>query len=122
MKNRPHTSLDRIAPGDLATVVHVSGDDPIARRLSDLGFWPGTLVRTIRRAPLGDPAQYFLRGYRLALRKDEAARIIVEAVAKESEAESRMAAPPGRAAGLGGMLRAFLGLSRPEPRRVGGLR
>lgn len=82
MKTVGSTSLDHVAPGNVVTVLRVDGDDPIARRLTDLGFWPGTLVRAVRRAPFGDPAQYFIRGYRLALRRNEASRIVVEA--KES--------------------------------------
>lgn len=40
----------------------------IARRLADLGFVPGTGVFVVRRAPLGDPVELDLRGYRLCLR------------------------------------------------------
>lgn len=73
------TSLDKLPPGAVARVLRLLGDDPIARRLSDLGFWPGTDVHVVRRAPLGDPVQYALRGYQLALRRAEAGRVIVEA-------------------------------------------
>ncbi len=74
---RPMT-LDRICPGDLARVVDVIGDDPLAHRLRALGFWPGTKVRVVRRAPWGDPTQYALRGFRVALRREEALRVAVE--------------------------------------------
>lgn len=40
----------------------------IPRRLQDLGFVPGTEVIVRRRAPLGDPVEVELRGYRLCLR------------------------------------------------------
>jgi ferrous iron transport protein A len=40
----------------------------IARRLGDLGFVPGTEITVVRRAPLGDPVELDLRGYRLCLR------------------------------------------------------
>ena len=40
--------------------------------LLDLGFTPGTAIRGLRRAPLGDPSLYELRGMRLCLRRAEA--------------------------------------------------
>lgn len=62
----------------MGAVVRIDGDDAIARRLADLGFWPGTEVELVRRAPFGDPIQLSLRGFRLALRKAEARRVVVE--------------------------------------------
>ncbi len=73
----PTTTLDAIRPGGSAEVVSVLGDDTLARRLADFGFWPGTVVSVLRRAPMGDPTQYRLRGYRVALRRGEAARVEV---------------------------------------------
>ena len=70
-------TLDRKRPGTVVSVAHVAGDDAIARRLVDLGFRPGTEVLVERLAPLGDPIQYRLHGYRLALRRSEARRVFV---------------------------------------------
>lgn len=72
------TTLDRLSPKDTAAVVRVDGDDAVTRRLVDLGFWPGTEVSFVRKAPLGDPIEFALRGFRLALRRGEAARVVVE--------------------------------------------
>ncbi|NUN14636.1 MAG: ferrous iron transport protein A [Myxococcales bacterium] len=69
--------LDELAPGKQACVIDVLGDDHVSSRLVELGFWPGTLIEAIRRAPLGDPTEYYLRGYRLALRRNEAHRVRV---------------------------------------------
>ncbi len=71
-------TLDRLLPGERGEVRRVSGDDAVARRLGDLGLWPGTPIEVIRRAPFGDPTQYRLRGFRLALRRDEAQRVLIE--------------------------------------------
>ena len=70
-------SLAELTPGSEAVVTAVDGDGAIGRRLLDLGFVPGTVVRVVRRAPLGDPVEYELRGARLCLRRSEAARIRV---------------------------------------------
>lgn len=69
--------LADLHPGEAGFVVAVEGDDAIGRRLLDLGLLPGTAISVVRRAPLGDPVVYELRGYRLCLRRGEAARISV---------------------------------------------
>ncbi len=73
-------SLARLAPGQCAEVKAVDGSSPIGRRLLELGFRPGTRLRVIRRAPLGDPTTYELRGSRFCLRRSEAERISVAPV------------------------------------------
>jgi Fe2+ transport system protein FeoA len=68
-------TLDRLAVGQDGVIVEIDARDPVGRRLADLGLVPKTRVRAIRRAPLGDPTVYELRGYRLCLRRGEAARV-----------------------------------------------
>lgn len=52
--------------------------DPIARRLRDLGFVAGEVVRVVARAPLGgDPLLVQVGSTRFALRLREAARVNV---------------------------------------------
>lgn len=63
-------------------VVHAVDDahgaDPIARRLRDLGFVPGEVLRVVARAPLGgDPMLIQIGSTRFALRRQEAARVRV---------------------------------------------
>jgi len=70
-------TLDLPQCGERAIVTGVTGGDAIARRLVDLGFRPGTEVYVERVAPFGDPIQYRLHGYRLALRKSEARRVLI---------------------------------------------
>jgi ferrous iron transport protein A len=65
-------------------VAAVASETGIGRRLLDLGFVPGTQVRVVRRAPLGDPLEFELRGYRLSLRKTEAAHIEIESLSSDS--------------------------------------
>ena len=84
--------LDDLRPGQTGEVHAVEAGTTLARRLADLGFCPGTPVRVVRRAPLGDPVLYELRGYRIALRRREARRIRVRArtaEALETGAEGR---------------------------------
>ncbi len=69
--------LTGLAPGGTATVVSVEDGGPVGRRLLELGLLPGTIVRALRHAPLGDPGVYELRGYRLCLRRSETDRVVV---------------------------------------------
>lgn len=56
----------------------VSGRDPIARRLGDLGFVAGEPVRVVARGPIGgDPLLVQIGHTRFALRRGEAARVEV---------------------------------------------
>ena len=59
-------------------VASLVGPEDACYRLLDLGFTPGAEVKVVQAAPLGEPLVVALRGTKLALRKDEAAWIIVE--------------------------------------------
>lgn len=61
-------ALTALRPGQVARLVAPAPGTDIPRRLQDLGFVPGTPVAVVRRAPLGDPVEVELRGYRLCLR------------------------------------------------------
>lgn len=71
------TSLRELAVGSTAHVETVSGSDPTTERLLELGITPGVKVRVVGTAPLGCPVELELRGYRLSIRKSDAARIVV---------------------------------------------
>lgn len=71
-------SLETLAVGDSARVIDVSGDDAVAIRLLEMGLTPGVMVRVLGRAPFGDPLELSVRGYRLSIRRAEAARVTIE--------------------------------------------
>jgi len=48
------------------------------KRFLTMGITNGTSLRVVKKAPLGDPIEVEIRGYRLSLRKDEADYIEVE--------------------------------------------
>jgi ferrous iron transport protein A len=75
--NRP-IPLSQLPVGGRAVVVSVEGPPALAARLAALGFLPATELRCRRRAPLGDPRVYELRGTQLCLRRGEAEKIQVE--------------------------------------------
>jgi len=56
--------------------------DPIAERLRDLGFVAGEPVRVVARGPVGaDPLLIQIGFTRFALRRAEAARVLVDPAA-----------------------------------------
>ena len=62
--------LSALAVGASGIVVSVdSGPTGEGRRLQEIGFVPGTLVKVERTAPLGDPVVFQIRSTRLALRR-----------------------------------------------------
>lgn len=70
-------SLADIAPGQSAHVVDVAGEDSIASRLMEMGITEGETIDFVGRAPMGDPIEVSIRGYRLSLRLVEARRILI---------------------------------------------
>jgi ferrous iron transport protein A len=69
-----------IAVGKRAKVCQISGEDEVSLRLLEMGLTPGTEVLVVGQAPLGDPLELEVRGYRLSLRKSEAARVEIQSV------------------------------------------
>ena len=64
--------------GSSVRITGIDGDDSLSVRLMEMGLTPGVDVSVLGTAPLGDPMEIELRGYRLSLRKSEAARIEVQ--------------------------------------------
>jgi len=65
-------SLNTLGIGCRGSVVAVGGDLDVRRRLLEMGFCNGASVEVVRRAPLGDPIEFRLRGYCLSLRDEQA--------------------------------------------------
>jgi ferrous iron transport protein A len=64
--------LNHLGIGCSGCVVSVGGDTEVRRRLLEMGFCNGASVEVVRRAPLGDPIEFRLRGYSLSLREEQA--------------------------------------------------
>jgi Fe2+ transport system protein FeoA len=71
-------SLAEIPLGRSAKVTGVDGPRAFRRRLLEMGLVPGTEVRVVTIAPLGDPLRIELRGGQWSIRRAEAARIEVD--------------------------------------------
>lgn len=84
--------LSDMKRGETATVVCVNGEGQVRKRVLDLGLTRGAKVTLIRRAPLGDPVEIELRGYRLTLRQGEAHIVELEKYQNGSDNNSEGAA------------------------------
>ncbi len=71
-------TLKDIKIGDTVTVVKLSGEGAVKRRIMDMGITKGTPVFVRKVAPLGDPIEVTVRGYELSLRKADAEMIMVD--------------------------------------------
>ena len=67
-------------------MVRVSGHGSFRKRILELGFIKGNVVKVILNAPLKDPIEYEIIGYKISLRREEAdmIEVISESEAKES--------------------------------------
>ena len=77
--NTKSTSFSELKPGDRGRVTgYADLPEGYRRQLLSLGMTPGVEFRVQHVAPLGDPMQVLVRGFRLSLRRHEAAGILVE--------------------------------------------
>jgi ferrous iron transport protein A len=69
--------LSRLPVGSEAQIQGFTPSCKEAARLREMGLLPGTRVRLVRWAPLGDPLEIKVRGYHLSLRRQEADQVEV---------------------------------------------
>ena len=70
--------LTDLKSGACGVIERLEGEEALQKRLADLGLVPGTSVRFIRRAPLGDPLEIEFRGVHLALREKDAKNVLLK--------------------------------------------
>ncbi len=72
-----NTTLDHLPTGRKATVSRLLAPQGEQLRLMELGFIPGRTVSALQAAPWGDPVAYAVCGAVIALRRDDASRILI---------------------------------------------
>ena len=75
--------LVNLKSGERACVQSIQGGGAIRRRMMDMGIVPGVELEVVRRAPFGGPLQVRLKGYYLAMRRGECAKIVVTEAREE---------------------------------------
>jgi ferrous iron transport protein A len=71
-------TLAQLPIGEEGKVLSVEGNNPVGKRLMEMGVLPGVSVKVIKTAPFGCPLEVRVRGYHLAMRASEAERIQVK--------------------------------------------
>ena len=76
--------LSDLKTGEYGIIVKLHGRGSFQKRLAEMGFVYGKRVKVVLNAPLQDPIEYEIIGYKISLRREEADRIEVV-----GEAEAR---------------------------------
>ncbi|MBW9170148.1 FeoA family protein [Clostridium estertheticum] len=72
--------LDKVDLKSRVKVVQIVPGSTIRRRIMDMGITIGVQLVVEGKAPMGDPIEIQVRGYKLSLRKNEAKDIMVELI------------------------------------------
>ena len=70
--------LNLLPIGETGIVQKLLSTGTTRRRMLDLGLVNGTPVEALQKSPSGDPTAYFIRGAVIALRSEDAGKILVE--------------------------------------------
>ena len=70
-------TLNQLPVGKTGHVLSLSSSGTQRRRMLDLGLIQGTAVEALQKSPSGDPTAYFIRGAVIALRMEDAQKILV---------------------------------------------
>ncbi len=91
--------LSELKTGERAVVVKVYGHGSFRKRITEMGFVKGKTVTVVLNAPLKDPIEYEIIGYRISLRREEADQIevISESEALEQSGTAGASVPPSDA-------------------------
>jgi Fe2+ transport system protein FeoA len=80
MSQEATLTLDRLEPEQQAQILALRGAPDRLQRLREMGLLKGTTIKFIRWAPMGDPLEIELRGYKLSLRREDACLVEVALV------------------------------------------
>ena len=96
------TTLRELTPGEHGRITEVGGEGSLRQHFLDMGVIPGADVTVVKYAPMGDPVELIIQGYKLTLRLADAEHILVEKLdAPSAKAGPAFAADPGEHPGFG---------------------
>ncbi len=79
--------LSELNTGEEAYIKGVEGFGTIKERINEMGFIPGQKVKAIKAAPLKDPVEFNIMGYKLTIRQKDARMILIEKESIETKEE-----------------------------------
>lgn len=74
------TPLSELSTGEEGIIIKVLGHGAFRKRITEMGFVKGKKVAVIKNAPLQDPVEYEILGYKVSLRRTEAALVQMAAI------------------------------------------
>ena len=110
--------LSELRTGERGVVVKVNGHGSFRKRIIEMGFVKGSKVKVILNAPLRDPIEYEIIGYKISLRREEASKIEVISETEAKELLSAREALPALEAGDETWLEREMGTLAEERRKV----
>ena len=78
-------TLRELEIGQSAVVKTVGGEGALRQHFLDMGLIPGATVTVVKYAPMGDPVELLIHGYKLTIRLADAERILVERCTRPAE-------------------------------------
>ncbi|MCF0190732.1 MAG: ferrous iron transport protein B [Marinilabiliaceae bacterium] len=81
--------LSDLPSGQDAVITDVAGSGAFRKRIIEMGFVKGKLVKSIRNAPLNDPIEYRIMDYYVSLRRAEADLITIDTVNIDTSNQKR---------------------------------
>ena len=70
-------TLKELKAGQTGRVITVGGEGALRQHFLDMGVIPGVEITVDKLAPMGDPMELVIHGYKLTLRIDDASKIDV---------------------------------------------
>ena len=77
--------LSTFTTGETVQLERIEIEGALKRRLLDLGFIPGAIIKVLQKSPLGDPVAYQVSHTTIGLRKEESSKIYVKKVGDDGE-------------------------------------
>lgn len=81
--------LSDLHNGEVGVITKIVGHGAFRKRITEMGFVKGKPVKVIKNAPLQDPIEYELMGFRVSLRRNEAKLIEVVPVDRYDESSNK---------------------------------
>ncbi|MCR5736217.1 MAG: ferrous iron transport protein B [Eubacterium sp.] len=78
-------TLKELGINEAGFITKVGGEGALRQHLLDMGVIPGAEVSVVKYAPMGDPVEVLIHGYKLTLRLEDAEKIEIEPIPKKAE-------------------------------------
>ncbi len=72
------TTLDKIPVNQEVIIKNIITESNSMNRLMEMGLVPGEKIKVLKIAPLGDPIEILVMGYKLCIRKSDASNIEID--------------------------------------------